>query len=87
MCPSQDQLHAMWRRHFAVRSLASVQARLLLQIRDGKVKLSGNKDTKKVRLPELANAGLIRPADASTGTNVKWELSDDVWFSLLLDEP
>ncbi|MEX1907278.1 helix-turn-helix transcriptional regulator [Janibacter sp. Y6] len=83
---SEEQLRAVWRRHFAVRSLAPVQARLLLQIRDGKVKISGNKDTEKVRLPELANAGLIQPADASTGTNAKWELTDDVRFSVLLGE-
>jgi hypothetical protein len=39
-----------------------------------------------VRLPELRNAGLIRPAAAAAGTTARWELTDDVRFSLLLDE-
>lgn len=80
------ELEALWRRHFAVRSLNPAQANLLRQIRDGKTRLAGSKDTEKVRLPELRNAGLIRPAPAETGTTAKWELTDDVRFSLLLDE-
>lgn len=81
-----DELAAVWRRLFAVRSLAPVHARLLRDIRDERVTLRGNKDIEKVRLPELANAGLISPTPASSGTTARWQLTDDVRFSLLLDE-
>lgn len=83
---TDTELEALWRRHFAVRSLNPAQANLLRQIRDGKARLAGTKDTEKVRLPELRNAGLIRPAAAAAGTTAKWELTDDVRFSLLLEE-
>lgn len=83
---TDTELGAQWRRHFAVRSLNPAQANLLRQIRDGKARLAGTKDTEKVRLPELRNAGVIRPAAAAAGTTAKWELTDDVRFSLLLEE-
>jgi hypothetical protein len=83
---SDTELEALWRRHFAVRSLHPAQANLLRQIRDGKTRLAGTKDTEKVRLPELRNAGLIYPAAAQVGTTARWELTDDVRFSLLVDD-
>ena len=42
-----------WRIHLARRSLTITQARLLKHIRDGVVPLASNRDTQKVRLPEL----------------------------------
>lgn len=83
---TDTELEGLWRRHFAVRSLNPAQANLLRQIRDGKARLAGTKDTEKVRLPELRNAGLIRPAAAAAGTTARWELTEDVRFGLLLDE-
>jgi transcriptional regulator with XRE-family HTH domain len=79
-------LEDMWRIHLSRRSLTIAQVRLLKQIRDGVVPLASNKDTQKVRLPELRNAGLIAAAAAESGSTAKWELTDDVRFSLLLGE-
>jgi transcriptional regulator with XRE-family HTH domain len=79
-------LEELWRIHLARRSLTITQARLLKALRDGVVPLASNKDTQKVRLPELRNAGLIAAAAAESGSTAKWELTDDVRFSLLLDE-
>ena len=79
-------LDDLWRIHLARRSLTITQARLLKHIRDGVVPLASNRDTQKVRLPELRNAGLITAAAAESGSTAKWELTDDVRFSLLVDE-
>ena len=79
-------LEGLWRIHLARRSLTIAQARLLKHIRDGVVPLASNKDTQKVRLPELRNAGLIAAAPASSGSTARWELTADVRFSLMLDD-
>ncbi|MFC8502468.1 multiprotein-bridging factor 1 family protein [Pedococcus sp. NPDC057267] len=79
-------LEGFWRIHLARRSITSAQARLLRLICDGVVDLGNTKDTHKVRLPELRNAGLIEAADARTGASAGWEPTEAVRFSLLLDE-
>lgn len=81
-----ETLEDLWRIHLARRSLTITQARLLKHIRDGLVPLARNKETQKVRLPELSNAGLIVAARSEVGATARWELAPDVRFSLLLDQ-
>lgn len=79
-------LEGFWRIHLARRSITAAQARLLRLVCDGAVDLGNTKDTHKVRLPELRNAGLIEAADAQAGTAAAWEPTEAVRYSLLLDE-
>lgn len=79
-------LEGLWRIHLARRSITAAQARLLRLICDGAVDLGNTKDTHKVRLPELRNAGLIEAAAARAGTSAAWQPTEAVRFSLLLDE-
>lgn len=77
-------LEGLWRIHRARHTLTA-QARLLRLICDRAVDLGNTKDTHKVRLPELRNAGLIEAAEAQVGTSAAWQPTDAVRFSLLLD--